>query len=88
MSAYTRNLTELFTAVGVPNTAAMRVRISGILQDVLGLDPGSDDAVCNREVQKYWTDPAKRQALIEAVVARWNGDGDWQARLSKWQNPG
>ena len=87
MSAYTKNLTELFTAVGVPNTAAMRVRISGILQDVLGLDPGTDDAACNREVQKYWTVPAKRQALIAAVVAKWNGDGDWQAQLAKWQKP-
>jgi hypothetical protein len=87
MSAYTKNLTELFTAVGVPNTAAMRVRMSGILQDVLGLDPGTDDATCSREVQKYWTVPAKREALIAAVAARWKGDGGWQTQLAKWQKP-
>jgi len=88
MSAYTKNLTELFNALGVPNTAAMRVRISGILQDVLGLDPGTDDAACNRAVQIYWNDSAKRQALIAAVVAQWNGDGDWQVRLAQWQKTG
>lgn len=87
MSAYTKNLTELFSAVNVPNTAAMRVRMSGILQDVLGLEPGSDDTLCNREVHKYWDDPAKRQALIAAVVAKWNGSGDWQAQLNRWKNP-
>ena len=85
MSAYTRNLTELFTAVGVPNTAAMRVRMSGILQDILGLEPGTDDATCNREVQKYWNDAQRREALIAAVVARWNGEGDWKAQLAKWK---
>jgi hypothetical protein len=87
MSAYTKSLTELFTAVGVPNTAAMRVRMSGILRDVLNIDPGTDDAACSREVHKYWDDPAKRVSLIAAVVARWNGDGDWQAQLNKWKNP-
>ena len=87
MSAYTKNLSELFDAVSVPNTAAMRVRISGILQDVLGLEPGSDDTLCNREVHKYWDDPAKRKALIAAVVARWNGSGDWQTQLNRWKNP-
>ena len=86
MSAYTKNLTELFAAVDVPNTAAMRVRMSGILQDVLGLEPGSDDTVCNREVHRYWDEPSKRAALIAAVVARWNGDGDWQVQLNKWKN--
>ncbi len=85
MSAYTKNLHELFAAVGVPNTAAMRVRMSGILQDVLGLEPGSDDTTCNREVHQYWDDPAKRAALVSAVVARWNGDGDWQAQLDRWK---
>jgi hypothetical protein len=87
MSAYTKNLTELFSAVSVPNTAAMRVRISGILQDVLGLEPGTDDAVCSRELHKYWDDPDRRKALIAAVVAKWNGAGDWQAQLNRWKNP-
>ena len=86
MSAYTKNYPELFTAVGVPNTAAMRVRLSGILQDVLGLDPGTDDAICNRALQQYWNEPAKRQALLAAVVAKWKGDGDWQAQLAKWKD--
>ena len=87
MSAYTKHLPELFDAVGVPNTAAMRVRMSGILQDILGLEPGSDDAVSNREVHKYWDEPAKRRALIGAVVAKWNGEGDWQAQLNRWKDP-
>jgi hypothetical protein len=87
MSAYTKSLTELFTAVGVPNTAAMRVRMSGILQDVLGLEPGTDDPVCSREVHKYWDEPSKRAALVAAVVARWNGEGDWQTQLNKWKKP-
>ena len=87
MSAYTKSLTELFTAVGVPNTAAMRVRMSGILQDVLGLEPGTDDPICSREVHKYWDEPSKRAALVAAVVARWNGEGDWQTQLNKWKNP-
>jgi hypothetical protein len=87
VSAYTKNYPELFTAVGVPNTAAMRVRLSGILQDVLGLEPGSEDTICNRAVQQYWHDPAKRPALIAAVVAKWKGDGDWQAQLNRWKNP-
>ena len=86
MSAYTKNLTELFEAVGVPNTAAMRVRMSGILQDVLGLDPGADDTICNRAVHQYWDEPGKRASLISAVVAQWNGDGDWQAQLARWKN--
>lgn len=85
MSAYTKNYPELFDALGVPNTAAMRVRISGILQDVLGLEPGSDDATCNRAVQAWWNNPDKRRALIAAVVSKWKGDGDWQAQLAKWQ---
>ena len=88
MSAYTKNLGELFSAVGVPNTAAMRVRMSGILQDVLGLEPGTDDTVCSREVHKYWDVPDKKAALIAAVVARWNGAGDWQAQLGRWKTPG
>lgn len=85
MSAYTKNLSELFEAVGVPNTAAMRVRMSSVLQDVLGIEPGTDDATCSREVHKYWDDPAKRQSLINAVIAHWNGEGDWRAQLAKWK---
>jgi hypothetical protein len=53
---------------------------------VLDLEPGSDDAVCNREVHKYWDDPDKRKALIAAVVAKWNGAGDWQMQLDRWKN--
>ncbi len=87
MSAYTKHLTELFDAVGVPNTAAMRVRMSSILQDVLGLEPGTDDPTCNREVHKYYDDPEKRKALIAAVISHWNGQGDWRAQLAKWKNP-
>ena len=85
MSAYTKNYPELFAALGVPVTAAMRVRVSGILQDVLNLDPGTDDATCNRAVQQWWNEPEKRQALVAAVVARWKGDGDWRGQLAKWQ---
>jgi len=87
MSAYTKHLPELFDAVGVPNTPAMRVRMSGLLQDILGLEPGTDETICSREVHKYWDEPIKRQSLIKAVAARWHGDGDWQAQLDKWKNP-